>query len=66
MAYGKRLGVHFVRSVIYLFCLYFGSLASLTEKDVLVTSLQEELREVRDKKAVNEVRLSLHTSGFSV
>lgn len=58
MAYGKRLVVHFVRSVLYLFCLYFGSLASLTEKDVLVTSLQEELREVREKKTIDEVRLS--------
>lgn len=50
--------VHFVRSVLYLFCLYFGSLASLTEKDVLVTSLQEELREVREKNTIDEVRLS--------
>lgn len=40
-------------------------MASLTEKDVLVTSLQEELREVREKKTINEVRLSIHTCGFS-
>lgn len=38
---------------------------SLTEKDALVTSLQEELREAGDKKTVNEVRLSLHVTAFT-
>lgn len=41
-------------------------MASLTEKEGLITFLQEELREVREKKAVHEVRLLLQTPGFSV
>lgn len=39
---------------------------SLTEKDALVTSLQEELRDAGEKKTVNEVRLSLHITGFTL
>lgn len=38
---------------------------SLTEKDALVTSLQGELREVGQKKTYDEVRLSLHITGFT-
>ena len=49
---------------LFYFC--FGSVASLTEKEGIITFLQEELREVREKKAVHEVRLLLQTPGFSV
>lgn len=54
---------HIVRSVLDISFDYFGYLTSLTEKDVLVSSLQEELREEREKMATDAVRLSLHTSG---
>lgn len=37
---------------------------SVTEKEALVTSLQEELREVREKLSSDAVRLSLHTDGL--
>lgn len=37
----------------------------LTEKDAVITALQEELREVREK-AADEVRLRLHPSASSV
>ncbi len=55
----KKMSVsHLVRSLTGVFCLFFGSLASLTEKDALVTSLQEELREAREKTINDAVRLS--------
>ena len=40
-------------------------MASVTEKDALVTSLQEELREAREKATADGVRLSLLSSGLS-
>ena len=37
------------------FCHCFGSATSLSEKDVLVTSLEEQLREVREQMTTDEV-----------
>lgn len=41
-------------------------MASLTEKDALVTSIQEELRELREKQTNDAVRLASHTSSSSI
>lgn len=54
----KRSVSHLVRSVIDLSdCFFLVLCPSLTEKDALVTSLQEELREVREKQSNDAVRL---------
>lgn len=55
-----------VKTVVDLHIDYFVSLASLTEKEALVTSLQEELREAREKTTNDAVRPSVHTSGLSI
>lgn len=60
-AYERKSVSHIVRSVIDLcfdFIVVVVVLASLAEKDALVTSLQEELREVKEKTTTDAVRLS--------
>lgn len=57
----EKLALYVGRSVRVLFlCLP----DSLTMKEAVVTKLQEELREVKEKTG-DEVRVSLHTNGSS-
>lgn len=56
----------FVKSLCLTHFAHVFSVASLTEKESLVKSLQEELSEVREKLTIDGVRLYLHPNTHKV